>query len=466
MNTTLLSPAQWAETEFGLAQLGDQRRTQRLVKIATGLAHSPGGTLPQAFTDWEELKAVYRFVNQPKNTYEGILSPHWERTRAACREAGEYLIIEDTSELDFTGHPASLELGFIGDGRGRGFDLHSTLAVRVAGWSPQERPEITVVGLLGQQCYCPRKRPPGETRAQQLRRWRESLRWAAVLPEVGPPPPGCRWIYTADRESDVYEPIQTCLRYGVDFIIRACQDRCLAGAAGERLSAALARAPVRGHFALELRARPGQPARTARLEVRTTTVTLRGPYRPGGKQPDFTVQVVEAREVDAPADLEPLHWILLTSLPTDSWTAVRRILGRYAARFLVEEYHKALKTGAGVEDSQLERRHRLEALIAVLAVVALRLLNTKLLAEARPDEPVSANEFGPEALAILAALFGCPAAGWTYRSVLVAVARMGGFLARKHDGLPGWQTIWRGWHRLMLMCAGLDILQTKGQGFG
>lgn len=462
----MIAPAQWAEGEFGAARLGDRRRTERLVRMATGLAHSPGGTLPQAFTDWDELRATYRFLNQPKNSYEAIMSPHWERTRAACQQPGEYLLIEDTSELDFTGHPASLELGYIGDGNGRGFDLHSTLALRVEGWDGQERPQTTVVGLLGQECYCPRKRPPGETRAQQLRRWRESLRWAAVLPGVGRPPEGCHWIYVADRESDVYEPIQICLVHGVDFVIRSCQDRCLAGEEAERLSSALARAKVRGHLNVELRARPGQPARTALLEVRSATVTLRGPYRPGGKRDDFTVQGVEAREADAPAGAKPLHWILLTSLPIKNWTQVRRIVGLYATRFVIEEYHKALKTGAGIEDSQLERRHRLEALLAVLAVVAVRLLSTKLLAQSRPDEPVTGNEFGPQALAILAARFGRPAEGWTYRSVLVAVARMGGFLARRHDGLPGWQTIWRGWRRLMLMCEGLEILQPRGSGCG
>ncbi len=466
MSTTLAPPAQWAETEFGSARLGDRRRTRRLVKIATGLAHSPGGTLPQAFTDWDELRATYRFLNQPKSTYEGILNPHWERTRAACQQPGEYLLIEDTSELDFTGHPARQELGYIGDGHGRGFDLHSTLALRVEGWDGQDRPQTTVVGLFGQECYCPRRRPPGETRAQQLRRWRESMRWAAVLPAVGRPPPGCHWIYLADRESDVYEPIQICLVHGVDFVIRSCQDRCLAGEQAEHLSQALARAEVRGHLNVELRARPDQPARTALLEVRSATLTLRGPYRPGGKRDDFTVQVVEAREVDAPAGAKPLHWVLLSSLPINSWRQVRRIVHLYARRFVIEEYHKALKTGAGIEASQLETRHRLEALLAVLAVVAVRLLSAKLLAQSRPDEPVTGNEFGPEALAILTARFGQPAEGWTYRGVLVAVARMGGFLARRHDGLPGWQTIWRGWQRLMLMCEGLEILQSEGARCG
>jgi hypothetical protein len=124
----------------------------------------------------------------------------------------------------------------------------------------------------------------------------------------------------------------------------------------------------------------------------------------------------------------------------------------------VEEYHKALKSGARVEDSQLARGGRLEPLIAVLAVVAVRLLNTKLLARSQPDGSEAKESFGPEALAILEKRYGRPKGGWSNQNVLVATARLGGFLARKHDGMPGWQTPWRGWQRLMWMCEGLDIL--------
>src|SRR5258705_5082110 len=112
--TTLLTPAQWAESEFALAGLGDQRRTKRLVNIATNLAQSPGGTLPQAFPVWSELKAAYRFFEQPKITFEEIQRPHWQQTRAACHQPGQYLMIEDTSLLDFTDHPLTEELGPIG----------------------------------------------------------------------------------------------------------------------------------------------------------------------------------------------------------------------------------------------------------------------------------------------------------------------------------------------------------------
>lgn len=465
MHTCLSSPARWAQTEFALAPLGDRRRTARLVTIASHLAAQPGGTLPQAFGTWAELKAAYRFFSQPKVGPEQILAPHQQRTLAACRQPGEYLLIEDTTDLDYTAHRATAGLGRIGDGRGRGLRLHTTLAVRVEAWNLEQQPEGLLLGLLAQQCAAPRPAPAGETRAQRLARPRQSQRWASVFDTTGGPPAGSQWIYLADREADFYEPLQHCRRHGVDFIIRSYQDRRLADG-GQPLEAALARAPVLGETTLALRARSGQPARAARVQVRATTVTLSGPWRPGGWQAGFTVQAVEVREVDGPTGGPPLHWRLLTSLPCQTWAQAQRIIGRYTARWLVEEYHKALKTGAGVEHSQMEEAYRLETLVAVLAVVAVRLLQSKLLAAARPDEAVGEETFGPEALELLAAKYGKPAGGWTQRSLLVSLARLGGFPGRRGDGLPGWQTIWRGWQRLLWMSQGLEALQPRGETCG
>jgi len=467
MSTALMTPPQWAQSQFTSAKLGDRRRTQRLVKIATHLAQSPGGTLPQAFPEWSDLKAAYRFFNQPKISFQEIQRPHWERTRAACQEPGQYLLIEDTSELDYTDHPMTEELGCIGDGRGRGLLLHTTLAMRIEGWDWEERPQAVALGLLSQPCWSRWGRPKRkgrETRRQLMSRSRESQRWAATLEEGGPPQ-GSTWIYVADRESDFYEPIERCQRQGVDFVIRGFHDRVLSQGNGH-LKVEIAKAPVRGRLSIEVRARAGRAARTAQIEVRTLALNLNGPRRLEGKRPDFQVNVVEVREINAPQGIQPLHWLLLTSLPCDTWTQVRRIIGIYTLRWCVEEYHKALKSGAGAEDSQMERAYRIESLVAVLGVVAVRLFNTKWLARTRPDEPVNPKIFGPELLTLLAAKFGKPQGGWTHQTALVAVARVGGFLARRSDGMPGWQTIWRGWNRLMWMGHGLETLKNEQKRSG
>ena len=251
-----------------------------------------------------------------------------------------------------------------------------------------------------------------------------------------------------------------CARQGIDFIIRSYRDRKLAGQAGH-LQEALAQAPVLGRTTVEVRSRGGEPKRTAIVEIRNVRVDLNGPWRPEGWQPPLrNIGVVEAQEIDAPEGVkEPLHWILLTSLPGATWAQAQRVVGRYMARWWVEEYHKALKSGARVEDSQLERACRLEVLIGVLAVVAVRLLSTKMLARGRPESFEAAESFGPEMLELLEKKLGKPKGGWTNQNVLVATARLGGFIGRKSDGLPGWQTIWRGWQRLMWMCEGANLIE-------
>ena len=457
--TSLLPAAQWAQSEFGFAQLGDKRRNHRLVKIAQNLATSPGGTLPQAFAQLAELKAAYRFLNQEGVTFESVLAPHVERTRQLCQQPGEYLIIEDTTFLDYSHHPHTENLGRIGDGRGRGFELHSALAGRVESWTLEQRPEGTVVGLFGQSCARPRPAPRGESRRQRLSRPRKSQRWAQAFKQAGCVPPGSQWIYVADGESDFYEPMHIAGQHRADFIIRAFQDRRLAEGGGH-LRDGLASAVVLGLSTVALRSRPGQPARVAIVEIRAAEVSLDGPWRPGGWQPPIHgVAAVEVSEINAPAEIkEPLHWILLTSLECRTLAQAQRVVGRYASRWWIEEYHKALKSGTSVEESQLQRAERLEALIGVLAVVAVRLLSAKMLARSRPQGSEAASSLGPQILALLEKKFGPQKGGWTNQNVLIATARVGGFLARKHDGLPGWQTIWRGWQRLLWMVQGIETL--------
>jgi hypothetical protein len=217
---------------------------------------------------------------------------------------------------------------------------------------------------------------------------------------------------------------------------------------------------VLGKMTVEVRARGGQPARIATVELRSAGVIIDGPWRPGGRtDPLQKLSVVEVREIDAPAGVEePLHWTLLTSLACEKLSEVKRVVGRYTARWIVEEYHKALKSGAGVEESQLRERVRLEVIIGILAIVAVRLLNSKMVARTRPADLDVAQNFGPQLLQVLEKRLGVPNGGWTNENVIKGLARVGGFLGRKRDGMPGWQTIWRGWHRVMWMCEGLELL--------
>lgn len=456
MATTLTTASEWAAVEFGGVELGDRRRNRRLMRMAAVLAEEAHGALPGSFSGWAETKAAYRLLENPEVTHERVLAGHRQRVRADCRQPGAYLLVEDTTALDFNSRLAAQDLGRISDVGGRGLWVHSTLALRIESWDEQQEPAGTITGLFDQRWWARTEEPIGkgqEKKRQRLSRRRESQRWAAVCGQVAAPPAGTRWTLIADREADIYETFGRCRERRWQFVIRAGQPRALADQEGS-VFAKVAQSPEWGRFSVDLRARPGQAMRRAQVAVRACTVTLRPPWRPAGPLSPCTVNVIEARELDPPPGVEPIHWVLLTDWPIDTFAQVLRVVKAYRCRWLIEEYHKALKTGTAVEQSQLATARRITALLGILAVVAVRLLNMKLLAATCPDQPVSPAELGPEALAILEAKFGAPAGGWTNRTVLLAMARLGGFLARKRDGAPGWLIFWRGGRKLLWLVQG------------
>ncbi len=269
MATTLMSVSEWAAVEFDGAQLGDRRRQSRLIRTAASMASDPHGTLPESFTRWAQAKAAYRLLEQPDVTYDGVIAPHLERVRASCRQAGEYLLVEDTTTLDFTAHVAAQDLGRIGDDGGRGLFVHSTLALVIERWNEEHEPQVIVEGLFDQRWWA-RTKPALGVKNKKRGRWnrpRESQRWAAVVEQVDAPPPEVRWTFVADRESDIYETFERCQDNHWHFILRANQARALADEAGSVFTAVAESAEL-GRFFIDLRARPGQAARRAQLSVR------------------------------------------------------------------------------------------------------------------------------------------------------------------------------------------------------
>ena len=319
MSTMLIPAGQWAQNAFGFAPLGDKRRNQRLVNIAQNLAAHPGGTLPQAFPHWTELKAAYRFFGQAGVSFQQNLIPHLDRTRASCRQPGEYLIIEDTTLLDYSTHSATADLGQIGDG-GRGFELHSALAVRGEGWTLAQRSEGSVIGLFGQSCVTPRLAPAGESRRQRLSRPRKR--------NAGPKP--SKPLGSAAGES-MDLPCGSGIR-----LLRADPplstpwrrfhhsrfSRPALGWRGGPFAGGLGqgrRAGADDDRAARSRRATGPHCERGDSGVR---VDLDGPWRPGGWQAPLTgVTAVEVREVQDPAEIKPLHWLLLTSLPCTTWAS-------------------------------------------------------------------------------------------------------------------------------------------------
>lgn len=204
--------------------------------------------------------------------------------------------------------------------------------------------------------------------------------------------------------------------------------------------------------------------RVAQIEVRSTTVTLRGPARPGGRLKDLTLNVVQAREVNPPPGCRAVSWILLTDLPVETLEQCLRILNIYRHRWLIEEFHgstelaevKAMKTGLKLEDRQLSDYRRLGALSAVISVAAVFLLQVKWTARIEGDTPLSADEKQATMVKILQKLHrpkGTPTHRWLWSSI----AKLGGFMGRKGDGDPGWLVLWRGWQTLRHLLHGYEL---------
>lgn len=461
----------WAHEEFWGAPLRDVRLRRRLVEVAACIRENPCGTLPRAIEGKAQLKGAYRLFSHPEVGHGQILHAHLQRTRENCRQPGEYLLIEDTTALSFTQRAPVSGMGLLTHEGSQGLLVHTCLAARIEQWNGRGKPEVMLAGLFAQECWA-RENPQGtrKERKKAKRRKtkepgpRESDRWGRALRETGAPPAGTQWTLLADRECDIFEVLAQCANEGADWIIRAAQPRNTV-LAEENVFEAAAQAPLLDAYTIPLRARPGVAARAAKVELRSVSTLIRPPGGLRSLHEPLPTGLVEVREVDPPENIEGIHWLLLTSWPCATAEQARRVAEAYSCRWLIEEYHKALKTGTNIEDSQLSTAVRIEALLAIHAVIAARLLQLKLLANTRPDDPVNEGTLEPGSITLLELKYGRPAGGWTNKTLMITIAKMGGYLARKNDGPPGWLSIWRGWLKLTFMTEGY-LLATRQESYG
>ena len=457
-----LDVAQWAAENFGTCELGDARRARRAVKLAQQMAEHPDGSTPDQTERWADLKAAYRLAHCDDVTFTAVADPHWRQTRA--KGAGRVLLIGDTTETDF-GIERQIEgLGPTGNNGGRGFFLHSSLMV-----VPGTR---EIIGLAGQELFYRQPKPKGETDDQaRHREQRESQVWGRVIDRVGAPADGVQYVHVFDRGADNIEVFCHAAQQRSDWVIRASSlHRTVVEETADgplepaSLRAVLDRQPSLGTYELDVRATKDQPARRARLKVRAVRVTIPCPRKGRTKYiqdigfESLTQWVVEAREVDPPAGAQAICWVLWTSLPVTSFDDAWQVLEYYECRWVIEEFHKAIKTGCRLESRQYATAHSLEALAAFTCVLAVRLVQLKTIAQSAPHTP--AEHVIPKAwLQMLRALRKAPIL--TVRDFYRHLAGLGGFLMRKGDGEPGWITIWRGTHKLLLALRGHDAMKKK-----
>ena len=439
----------WAEEEFGRAELGDQRRVKRLLTITRDFYARPQSNVPQACQSRAKTKAVYRFFDGRNNTMDKILASHYETTLSRVNKEKIVLAVQDTTSLNYSTHPATQNLGLIGSRKDKiiGLMVHDTMTFNE---------DMTPLGLLDVQVWT---RNPEEFGKKHLRKQlsieeKESNKWLKSFKatvEAQKRCPETTLISVADREADIYELFHLALNTtdGPELLIRAEHDRLLADGQGH-LWDYLRSQPLSGTQIVRVPRKGNQPSREAKLEVRFSKVTLKPPNQKKHLG-DLEIETVLAEEVEVPESIKPLKWMLLTTLDIISFEDAIKTLGWYCGRWGIEIYHKTLKSGCKIEQRQLGNADRIETCLAIDMVIAWRIFNLTKLGREIPDFTCTVFFEDAEWKALVAYKTQNPVPPEnppTLKEAIHMVASLGGFLGRKSDGNPGTKTLWLGLQRL------------------
>lgn len=443
----------FAQNEFGDSVLGDARLDRRLLSIAEKLAADPGMSLPKAMGTWSQAKAAYRFFANDVVTHEKVIGPHFGATAGRAAEFDEVLVIQDSCFLNYTHHPSTEGLGSIGIRTGnslRGVMLHSSLAV--------EPGTHRVIGLLDQQVVVRKgHQVKGEGSKKMRRRGRESEKWLhGVRNTLERLQRAGSLIFIFDREGDVFEVIEQIQDAGARFVIRANHNRLLDGFGTERkyLLDAVRKEHALARMSVKVPAGGGRKERIAEVALHSGSYPIRPPADRKRRGQARQVNLLWVVEENPPRRVEALEWCLVTSEPMQTAEAAIAVARHYCGRWKIEEWHKALKTGCKMEERQLAGWDRLEVLLAILSVIAWRLLAVR--DAARTEEPCPPEILSEEDRAILRRVQPTLLPAANSRDYLRAIAKLGGFMARKSDGDPGWMTLWLGYARLSDMRLGYN----------
>ncbi|MGB5493661.1 MAG: IS4 family transposase [Sedimenticolaceae bacterium] len=458
----------WAIQEFGDAPLGDSRLSQRLVASAARLAEQPG----RAFTgvaqsDAAAIKGYYRLIDKPDLdavTMANILAPHQARTLQRMANEARVLCVSDGTTLDYSGLAECEGLGNTGSNQtgaiSRGIQMHSTLAINGDG---------IPLGIVDVRCRTPQGDAPKRTASTPIED-KKSYDWVVGLRscmDLAEQLPDTRITCVMDREADFFELFDAhrdnpC----VDLLIRAKHNR---QTDRDRLFDRLRDSTPQGRIRLEVKrqsarpkrskqkARPARAARIAELELRYEQVEFAPPSHLKDKAA-LSLWVVHAREHNPPEETKPLEWCLLTSREMMSAGEAEQCLADYALRWRIEDWHRVLKTGCRVEELAHQTVDRLERAIAINLVIAWRLMVLTLLGREVPDLPAQIL-FSEVEIQVLSAWAknnrAKPPA--TLGSVILLVARIGGYTNRNNDPPPGHELMWYGYQNLNLMCMGYEL---------
>ena len=436
--------------EFSGVDLGDKRRNRRLIDLVGKLEGRPAESFPKALGTEARTEAMYRFVENKAVHWDAIFDGHVDNTIRRSVDAQRVLCVHDTSTMAFPGEVQ--RTGLFPSTKGKHAYLgHTALAVSADG---KRRP----LGLLG---YIPVVRPgEGEEIPLGVSYDNESHRWIDLVNHVeGTVPDEVDVVHVMDREGDAYHLLSVLTQYDAGFVVRQAQNRRISDSGGlkylkDHLPTAknvvqrTVKLSKRGALRppSDRRIHPDRLERHAKLELRSVSgVCIRRPDRSTDELSSITVNLVHVVEPDPPKGQEAIDWLLLTSLPVSTLEQVEEVVDFYRARWLIEEFFKALKTGCSYTKRQLESLDTLLVAFAMLAPIAWKLLALRWMSRDEPDAPASLL-FTADQLVLLRHLDGKKKKRMsdrpTIHETMMAVARLGGFLSQ--NKLPGWQILGRG----------------------
>lgn len=458
--------------EFRDLELGDPRRSERVVKMVAALARHPDLSLPNALGKDTPLQGAYRLLKNDAVEFDDLLEVHRERTVARAEQASEVLVLHDTTTCRFE-HADPRQIGFLPTGKA-GFFAHVGLVVDAG---HHRRP----LGVLHVEPYWRTKRSGRGSRnkhvnGREVASWegRESERWMRGVQACQEQLAGCSVVHVMDREGDKYELFAHLKEHDERFVVRSMHDRRLSDKMhhGLSLREMAQQQPVQLERDVHLSRRtastaprskalaPSRPSRAATLSITATSVVLRRPNTLSADfPPTLSLNVVHVQELHPPAGEKPVVWTLLTSESIGSRAQIERIIDIYRYRWLVEELFKALKTGCSFEDRLFESRHPLLNLLATSLPIAVELLWMRARVTDEPDAP-AAEIVTATQMDVLRTMGHRPLSPKpTALEALLAIAGLGGHL--KRNGFPGWHVIGRGYQRLLDYEAGWTAARAR-----
>lgn len=441
--------------ELKSIDLGDERLNKRSKHLLEALSKNPEASINAASDGWGDTAAAYRFFDNPAVAPEAILEPHRQATFERMREHPVALLVQDTSEFDFTKHPPK-DARCLNRAERFGLYAHVHLAVTPA------KLNLGVVGL-DYWDRDPQSLGKSDERAALPIEDKESFRWLQgyrLACAAAAAAPLTQVVSVADREADIYDIFLEAQMPDAgpraEFIVRARVERSTLErdpAAGKaaycKVREEVAAAPVLTTRSIELVETPKRAARIAHLEIRVLTVQVKPPHA-RSSLPSVTLNVVLAQEVGGPGDGADVSWLLLTSLPIATAADALTVVDYYAARWTVEIFFRTLKTGCRVEDIQLETQARLKNCLAMYAIIAWRVLFVTYLNRVCPTLPCTAVFTPSEWQSVWRVVTKkpLPKTPPPLAEMMRLLTQLGGYNNRAGEDPSGPQPIWIGLRRM------------------